>query len=263
MTNLMCRGRKRGLAGNHRHAASGQTGQERRRRGQQFPDGDGRFSISIDAGRRIARHGTSASESFRDLLRGQFIGLGPALARRPLPIRIGGVETAGHGGTTKLVPLPETSAESRHDLLFSVNAGEPMRYSAGRPAPLSTQEVLRQLQSAPVAKPAPPVVAPNDQDAAPDMPCDILPEAMPDALNNEDSDSAPKTVTFRAIIQSLLAMPDSAYRTTTALHQDFLIHCREHKLNGRQMAMVTFKREVAMARPASMNPRQAIRTGSM
>ena len=60
MTNLMCRGRKRGLAGDHRHAATGEARQERRGRGVEFPDGPNLSRHRHGARRRSARHGAAA-----------------------------------------------------------------------------------------------------------------------------------------------------------------------------------------------------------
>jgi hypothetical protein len=44
------------------------------------------------------------AEQIRDLARGQFLGLGPAISRRPVAVRIGPVRTGGKLLIQKLVP---------------------------------------------------------------------------------------------------------------------------------------------------------------
>ncbi len=58
------------------------------------------------------------AEMFRDLQRGHFAALGPALSRRPLPIKIGKVETSARSSSPKLMPLPDTPEDAR-DLIFT------------------------------------------------------------------------------------------------------------------------------------------------
>ena len=56
----------------------------------------GRTFLDIDMARAADLLGMERrqAEMFRDLQRGQFVALGPAVSRRPLPVRIGAVETA-------------------------------------------------------------------------------------------------------------------------------------------------------------------------
>jgi hypothetical protein len=44
------------------------------------------------------------AETIRDLERGQFLALGPAITRRPVAVRIGGVQTKSNAVSTGLLP---------------------------------------------------------------------------------------------------------------------------------------------------------------
>ncbi len=131
MTNLMCRGRKRGLAGAIATQRLAKLAKNVAAEASNFLMG--RTFLDIDMARAADLLGMDRrqAEMFRDLQRGHFVALGPALSRRPLPIRIGAVETAGRGGSPKLTPLPPAPEDAR-DLLFKAGEAES---SAPRPAP--------------------------------------------------------------------------------------------------------------------------------
>src|SRR3546814_13103915 len=58
------------------------------------------------------------AEAIRDLQRGSFLGLGPAIARRSITVRIGAVETAARSTSPSLVPLPQAPAEDMREFLL-------------------------------------------------------------------------------------------------------------------------------------------------
>ncbi|WP_035534034.1 ATP-binding protein, partial [Hoeflea sp. BAL378] len=93
MTNLMCRGRKRGLAGVIATQRLAKLAKNVAAEASNFLMG--RTFLDIDMARAADLLGMDRrqAEMFRDLARGNFVGLGPALSRRPLPIAIGEVET--------------------------------------------------------------------------------------------------------------------------------------------------------------------------
>src|SRR5690606_6549922 len=87
------------------------------------------------------------AEMFRDLQRGEFVALGPALSKRPLPVRIGPVETSGRSGSPVLMPLPAQPPENAAEMIFA-SAGapeEPARQPQRPRAPAG--DVLVQLAS--------------------------------------------------------------------------------------------------------------------
>ena len=105
MTNLMCRGRKRGLAGIIATQRLAKLAKNVAAEASNFLMG--RTFLDIDMARAADLLGMDRrqAEMFRDLERGHFVALGPALSRRPVPVRIGDVATSARSGSFKLVPL--------------------------------------------------------------------------------------------------------------------------------------------------------------
>ena len=106
MTNLMCRGRKRGLAGVIATQRLAKLAKNVAAEASNFMMG--RTFLDIDMARAADLLGMERrqAEMFRDLPRGTFVALGPAMSRRPLPVRIGSVETATRSAGPRLVPPP-------------------------------------------------------------------------------------------------------------------------------------------------------------
>lgn len=128
MTNLMCRGRKRGLAGVIATQRLAKLAKNVAAEASNFLMG--RTFLDIDMARAADLLGMErrAAESFRDLARGQFMALGPALSRRPKLVAIGSVETASHATGPILVPLEPMAAEDLRDIIL-----EPVAELSARP----------------------------------------------------------------------------------------------------------------------------------
>ena len=158
MTNLMCRGRKRGLAGVIATQRLAKLAKNVAAEASNFLMG--RTFLDIDMARAADLLGMDRrqAEMFRDLARGHFVALGPALSRRPLPVAIGPVETAARSTSPKLTPLPQAQEDAR-DLIFTPGPQE-TRMPARRPAPpppTPTAELLAQLsRPAPAGREYPP-----------------------------------------------------------------------------------------------------------
>ncbi|HZV09320.1 MAG TPA: ATP-binding protein, partial [Novosphingobium sp.] len=90
MTNLMCRGRKRGLAGIIATQRLAKLAKNVAAEASNFLMG--RTFLDIDMARAADLLGMDRrqAETIRDLARGQFLALGPAITRRPVSVRIGG-----------------------------------------------------------------------------------------------------------------------------------------------------------------------------
>jgi len=226
MTNLMCRGRKRGLAGVIATQRLAKLAKNVAAEASNFLMG--RTFLDIDMARAADLLGMERrqAEMFRDLERGHFVALGPALSKRPLPVRIGEVQTAGRSGSPKLMPLPETPEDAR-DLIFEpAGAEQPPPPPARRPPPPpppSTEEILRQLAE---SRPAP---APEDDEAAEKRAAELAP-------------------VFDEIVRQILADPDAAFRSVAVLYQDFLVRCRIHRIGAEALDLAAFRRRLAMAR---------------
>ncbi len=150
MTNLMCRGRKRGLAGVIATQRLAKLAKNVAAEATNFLMG--RTFLDIDMARAADLLGLERrqAEVFRELQRGHFVALGPALSRRPLPIRVGGVETAPRGGTPKLTPLPEPAGADARDLILAPVPVGPARATAAErraaaPPPPSVNQLLEEI----------------------------------------------------------------------------------------------------------------------
>src|SRR5690554_3835618 len=148
MTNLMCRGRKRGLAGVIATQRLAKLAKNVAAEASNFLMG--RTFLDIDMARAADLLGMDRrqAEQFRDLERGRFVALGPAISRRPLPVAIGPVETSARSVSPKLMPLPDTLPEDAAELIFKTDPEElrqPVRRPPSPPAPTPTADILAQL----------------------------------------------------------------------------------------------------------------------
>jgi hypothetical protein len=229
MTNLMCRGRKRGLAGVIATQRLAKLAKNVAAEASNFLMG--RTFLDIDMARAADLLGMDRrqAEQFRDLARGHFVALGPAIARRPLPVVIGTVETEPRSQSPKLTPLPEAPADAA-GLIFAAgpeDAVRPVRRPAPPPPP-STNELLAQLAE------TRPTTIPEEQ------PAGLFPEI----------DAAEREARIDAVMAELLGDPDAGFRTTAVLYQDFLVRCRIRRVPGDPPAMTAFRRRLAVARAA-------------
>src|SRR4051812_38719540 len=146
MTNLMCRGRKRGLAGVIATQRLAKLAKNVAAEASNFLMG--RTFLDIDMARAADLLGMDRrqAEMFRDLQRGHFVALGPALSRRPLPITIGAVETSARSSSPKLMPLPDAQPDVE-DLIFTPDPQEFQRPVVRRvaPTPRPTTDILAEL----------------------------------------------------------------------------------------------------------------------
>src|ERR1700742_4006245 len=148
MTNLMCRGRKRGLAGVIATQRLAKVAQKVAAEASNFLMG--RTFLDIDMTRAADLLGMERrqAEAIRDLERGQFIALGPALSRRPLGLRIGPTDTQPRNAIPRLLPLPEAALEDARAIILADPPPENIRPQR-RPAP----DLLEQLRAATSAAP--------------------------------------------------------------------------------------------------------------
>jgi len=254
MTNLMCRGRKRGLAGLIATQRLAKLAKNVAAEASNFLMG--RTFLDIDMARAADLLGMERrqAEMFRDLARGQFIGLGPAIARRPLQIRIGTVETEGRTiGSSKLLPLPETPQENARDLLFSAASDPAPARPPRRLALPSSEDLIAQLAQSyrPPRAPQPP---PESDEPMSSLFAEGMGEAPPTAFppqrpmrRPQPRPSAPAG-SHEAVVRQILIEPDAAFRSVSVLYQDFLVACRAQGVNGRAVALPTFRRLLANVR---------------
>ncbi len=224
MTNLMCRGRKRGLAGVIATQRLAKLAKNVAAEASNFLMG--RTFLDIDMARAADLLGMDRrqAEMFRDLARGNFVALGPALSRRPMKVAIGDVETSARSTSPKLTPLPE-APEDAHEIIFAPaldEAAPPVRRRSP-PPPRPTTDILAEL-----GRTAPQAQAPEPAEPA--------------------MDPAEREARIEAVLSEMLADPEASFRTDAVLYQDFLVRCRMKRLPGAMPAMHAFRHRLAVAR---------------
>ncbi|MFN5282425.1 helicase HerA domain-containing protein [Bradyrhizobium sp.] len=225
MTNLMCRGRKRGLAGIIATQRLAKLAKNVAAEASNFLMG--RTFLDIDMARAADLLGMERrqAEAFRDLERGQFMALGPALSRRPLGLRIGPTDTQPRNAAPRLMPRPEaTLADARAIILAAPPPDTTARPPRRAPAP----DLLSQLMA---ARPA-------------------VPEFDPEAA--EPSPSAEQLAERRErldrILRAILAEPDAGFRAIGVLYQEFVVRCRIEGLGAVVPELTDFRRMLTRAR---------------
>jgi hypothetical protein len=223
MTNLMCRGRKRGLAGVIATQRLAKLAKNVAAEASNFLMG--RTFLDIDMARAADLLGMERrqAETIRDLERGHFLALGPALSRRPLAIRIGAVETGARSSSPKLVPLPEAGGAGMQALLFDDIGAPPAPERPTPRPPVPADELIRRIDRPHFGEPSPEPVFP-----------------MIEADEREAKTAA--------VLRDIVADADAAYRAPAQLYQDFGVRCRMRGLSEPPLDLTAFKRRLSMAR---------------
>ncbi|APT58160.1 ATP-binding protein [Roseomonas gilardii] len=224
MANLMSRGRKRGLAGIIATQRLAKLAKNVAAEASNFLMGRTFLDIDMQRAADLLGMERRQAEQFRDLPRGSFVALGPALSRRPLPIRIGVVETQTRSAGPKLTPLPNAPEEVRE--LILTPPPEPVR-PARRAPPPPAPDILAQLAAA-----RPPAVHSRAAEAAPPSPEEL----------------AERERKLEEVLHALLEDPEAAFRPVSVLYGDFLVRCRIKAVAGKPMELPEFRARLAVAR---------------
>lgn len=225
MTNLMCRGRKRGLAGVIATQRLAKLAKNVAAEASNFLMG--RTFLDIDMSRAADLLGMERrqAEIFRDLERGVFVGLGPAIARRPLRTKVGAVETGDRGGAPKLSPLPEALDEGAlQDLIFGGEQA-PAPPLALPPRPERLQQIFAAIETPPQN-----IVA-----------------APPPELSAQEREA-----TLDDIVAELAAQGGGQAAET--LYRDFQTRCRIRRLGPKIPDVHEFRRRLIFFRAAEIFP---------
>ncbi len=222
MTNLMCRGRKRGLAGVIATQRLAKLAKNVAAEASNFLMG--RTFLDIDMARAADLLGMERkqADTIRDLARGQFLALGPAITRRPVAVKIGEVKTGSRAAAPKLTPLPTAASDDMRDMLFAPSADDELP-PPPPPAPTPMAELMRA-----VAMPAPAPV--------PDMP--VL-------------DAGEQGEIRRAILAEIAAEPNRQPLPT--VFQDYTVRCRMRGIEAGQ-DLAAFRSALALARAGIVDP---------
>ena len=124
----MCRGRKRGLAGVIATQRLAKLAKNVAAEASNFLMG--RTFLDIDMARAADLLGMERrqAEAIRDLPRGTFLALGPAIARRPVAVAIGAVETQARSMSPKLTPLRRAGRKSAGTAVRARRRASPHRH---------------------------------------------------------------------------------------------------------------------------------------
>jgi hypothetical protein len=225
MTNLMCRGRKRGLAGVVATQRLAKLAKNVAAEASNFLMG--RTFLDIDMARAADLLGMERrqAEQIRDLQRGQFLGLGPAISRRPVPVRIGPVRTGSRAVSHKLAPPPSSTGEDLHALLHAgLDADDrPGLALPAGPATVAAEDLLQRIAEVQIEE------------------------------ESEEERSAPLLAAIETgpliagILADMAAEPEATYQSAAVLYQDFSVRCRMQRITGAAMDLSQFRRRFAMA----------------
>lgn len=219
MTNLMCRGRKRGLAGVIATQRLAKLAKNVAAEAANFLMG--RTFLDIDMARAADLLGMERrqADAFRDLERGQFMALGSALSRRPLSVRIGATETHARHASPKLMPLPEARMEGARDIILAAPPPE-----INRPVRKPSADIVSQL----MAK------------------REIVAETVEQPLTAEQQ--AELRQRLDRILRAILAEPDAGFRPVGILYQEFVVRCRIEGLGSAAPDLGVFRRMLTCAK---------------
>ncbi|MEN9718233.1 MAG: hypothetical protein RIQ99_1111, partial [Pseudomonadota bacterium] len=245
MTNVMCRGRKRGLAGIIATQRLAKLAKNVAAEASNFLMG--RTFLDIDMARAADLLGMDRrqAEQIRDLERGEFLGLGPAISRRAVPVRIGSVKTTARNTIQGLMPMPSAGADELHALLHAewsdaeLAAATPLPGAAhDRPAArVDPDELLHQIADFALAE------VPGEAAATPTA--DLFRAAAvpaPPSLPPEEVRAM-----LCEIFNEMAAEDGATFQGTASLFQDFTVRCRMRRIGAHVGDVTAFRRRFAMA----------------
>ncbi len=227
MTNLMCRGRKRGLAGVIATQRLAKLAKNVAAEASNFLMGRTFLDIDMQRAADLLGMERRQAEQIRDLERGHFLGLGPAISRRPVAVRIGTVQTGSQAVSHALAPLPEMERADLHALLH-----QPMAEAAPRELPLAPPPVpSAELLIERIAEVAEPLAVPGEGESEPDG------EAV-----------------IARILADMAQEPGCTFVPPAELFQDFTVRCRMHRVRASGMDVTAFRRRFAIALAGIADP---------
>ncbi|WP_213769395.1 ATP-binding protein [Bradyrhizobium sp. dw_78] len=219
MTNLMCRGRKRGLAGIIATQRLAKLAKNVAAEAANFLMG--RTFLDIDMARAADLLGMERrqADAFRDLQRGQFMALGSALSRRPISVQIGSTDTHPRNASPRLMPMPDAKIEDARGIILAAPPPE-----VNRPVRRPSVDIVNQLMMAKEA----------------------VPEAVERPLSAEERTE--RRLRLDRILSAILAEPDAGFRTADILYQEFVVRCRIEGLGSAAPTLSVFRRMLTCAR---------------
>ncbi len=223
MTNLMCRGRKRGLAGVIATQRLAKLAKNVAAEASNFLMG--RTFLDIDMIRAADLLGMERrqAEQIRDLERGHFLGLGPAISRRPVSVKIGSVQTRAKSTVAGLTPPPVATGGDMAALLHATPEVPPAQadlWNAGDPAPVSPAPLHETIEK---------------QDIQGSIP-------RQSELPAEDA-----TAVVRTVMMEMVGEEGCTFHPSATLFQDFTVRCGMRGLRNHGLDAAQFRRTFSKA----------------
>lgn len=221
MTNLMCRGRKRGLAGIIATQRLAKLAKNVAAEASNFLMG--RTFLDIDMIRAADLLGMERrqAEQIRDLDRGNFLGLGPAISRRPIAVKIGAVRTAARTTIGGMTPPPDTDAVDMEALLYA------------------------DLAEAPPPPPPPPPLADPFEAAVVERRIETYAENTVQDVPQLDLGDLEQQID--EIMLEICADEGCTFQPQISLYQDFSVRCRMRGIKNAGLDATQFRRRFAAA----------------
>ena len=224
MTNLMCRGRKRGLAGIVATQRLAKLAKNVAAEASNFLMGRTFLDIDMQRAADLLGMDRKQAERIRDLQCGHFLGLGPAVSRRPVAVHIGNVVSGGKNAASALTPLPQADAATMGELLhtgLAAEAAEPVH-----------------------AAPPPPPAAP---------PVDVLAQTLASKAETVPEEASERSANplgsddVEDVLREMAAEEGATFQPASTLFRTFATRCRERGIPSAHVDMPTFRRKFAFA----------------
>ncbi len=233
MTNLMCRGRKRGLAGIVATQRLAKLAKNVAAEASNFLMGRTFLDIDMQRAADLLGMDRKQAERIRDLQCGHFLGLGPAVSRRPVAVKIGTVKTGGKNAASGLVPLPGLSTEGMEALLHDSLAEEAAAPQPQRPAP--------------PPKPAMEDLADTIAHVQDDAPAIALDDSEEPTAERPAPAPPPPDGSVEQILAEMAREEGATFQSLSSLFRSFAIRCRERRVPSAHIDMAQFRRLFAHA----------------
>ncbi|MEM7700753.1 MAG: DUF87 domain-containing protein [Pseudomonadota bacterium] len=260
MTNLMCRGRKRGLAGIVATQRLAKLAKNVAAEASNFLMGRTFLDIDMQRAADLLGMDRRQADRIRDLQRGQFLGLGPAVSRRPVAVNVGSVRTGGKNAAQALIPLPDTPGEEMEELLTDKLMESVPEQSLRRSGTVArpAAEIEHALSTAPATRAV--GASPDAEASTPDqgLPNELRPENQVVANSEVDSPAHeshstiseahedPSTaLTVADAVRELAKSDGVTFRQSSSLYRDFAIFCRRNGVPSAHIDINRFRRMFA------------------
>ena len=235
MTNLMCRGRKRGLAGIVATQRLAKLAKNVAAEASNFLMGRTFLDIDMQRAADLLGMDRRQAERIRDLQRGHFLGLGPAISRRPVAVQIGSVRTGGKNAAEGLTPLPSANGGELEALLH-----DELERDAAEPAPRSAAPNAKSIDVAQE-------IALRAADRFENRQSPDRTDHAPDSASGSPISSEQDEGGVTRIIAELAAEEGATFQSSAMLYRDFALRCRKQGVPSVHVDMLRFRRLFAFA----------------